>query len=75
MSCIYCNGGRALIDRSSRLSLKGDFWPGICVSLAGNELWVESVADTYEPNYMEETVKINFCPMCGEKLLRDVKVG
>lgn len=68
MSCVYCEGGRNLISRSEHFSLKGDFYPGVDVCIDGNELYVNGCADTYEPNYIEESIKINFCPMCGRQL-------
>ena len=36
-----------------------------------NELYVTAVPDTYEPGFMEEFVQINYCPMCGEKLVHE----
>lgn len=68
MACIYCEGNSNLISRSERLSLKSDFYPGIDVGIDGNELFVEGSADTYEPNYIEESIRIKFCPMCGRQL-------
>lgn len=68
MSCNYCTGEKNLIDHSDKLSLKGDFYPGIELGISSNELYVVAAPDTYEPGYLEDSVKINFCPMCGEKL-------
>lgn len=68
MSCEYCEGLSYLIYRSKHLSFKRDFYPGIEVSIEGNELCIDGCADTYEPNRIEESVKINFCPMCGGQL-------
>jgi hypothetical protein len=68
MSCDYCEGLCYLAYRSEHLSLKGNFYPGIDVSIEGNELCIDGCADTYEPNYIEESIRINFCPICGMKL-------
>lgn len=68
MSCEFCNGNKSLIDTNTRLSRKGDFYPGVDVCIECNVLYVAAIADVYEPNYTEAEVKINFCPMCGEKL-------
>ena len=67
--CNYCMGERApILDTVGGLSKKGQFYPGITVGVEDGELWVVSVADTYEPSYQEESVKIKFCPMCGREL-------
>lgn len=68
MSCEYCEKGALLVSASSWHSSKGDFYPGISVGIDGDELWIEATPDTYEPGYMEEYIKINFCPMCGTRL-------
>ena len=68
MSCVYCCGDRNLIECVDRLSTKGDFHPGIIASIYENTITIQAVADTYEPNFMEEDIKINFCPMCGKDL-------
>lgn len=68
MACVYCNGERALLERIDKLSTKGDFYPGITVDIDENMLCIDSVADVYEPNYLEAEIKINFCPMCGRDL-------
>jgi hypothetical protein len=68
MSCEYCRGTKYLIEREQILSRRGNFYPGIDVGIYGNVLFVEGSADTYEPNYIGEGIKINFCPMCGEKI-------
>lgn len=67
-SCVYCNCDRIIVNRSDRLSLKRDFYPGLDVFIDRDVLYIEGSADTYEPNYIEVSVKINFCPMCGRKL-------
>lgn len=68
MSCEYCKGTSYLIERAGSLSHRGNFYPGIDVGIYGDVLFIEGCADTYEPNYIEEGVKINFCPMCGSKI-------
>lgn len=72
--CKYCTGDSVeLIDTRTKLSLKTEMTiPGVEVFIDGGELTVYAVADIYEPNYQEESVPINFCPMCGRKL-REVK--
>ena len=71
MSCIYCAGEIPILDTTTTLSKKGFFYPGITVGVEDGELWVTAVPDTYEPGYLEEDIKINFCPMCGEKLVHE----
>ena len=71
--CEFCrNDGWSenenLINPSSHLSSKGDFYSGFTVYVDGDSLSIRAVADTYEPSYMEDEIKINFCPMCGRKL-------
>jgi hypothetical protein len=68
MSCEYCRGTRSLINQRDTLSRKGDFYPGLEVYLEKNVLYIVAVPDTYEPGYLEASVKINFCPMCGRLL-------
>jgi hypothetical protein len=72
--CNYCSDeyrNAPLIDTCKDYSKKGVFRPGIYVGinvLDVGELYVSATPDTYEPGYMEESVKIKFCPMCGRKL-------
>lgn len=69
--CEYCTDkytNKTLIDTCKELSKKRMIVPGIAVGIEDGELWVIASPDTYEPGYMEESVKINFCPMCGRKL-------
>ena len=73
--CEYCkcyweHDKKYLLSGRTDLSKKGDFYPGIDIHIDPEEnvLVVESVADVYEPTYMEEKIRINFCPMCGCKL-------
>lgn len=69
-NCKYCTGDcEELIDTRTNLSWKSETKiPGIEVWINAGELNVAAVADTYEPDYQEESVAINFCPMCGRKL-------
>ena len=67
--CNYCMGDCApILDTISGVSKKGHFYPGVTVGVEDGDLWIIAVPDTYEPGYMEESVKIKFCPMCGRKL-------
>lgn len=66
--CKYCTGDKALLERPKNLSYKGDFYPGMDVSIDGRELFIFAVPDTYEPEVLEKTIEIAFCPMCGKKL-------
>ena len=68
MSCEYCKGSKNILNSRTRISLKNQVFPGLEAFIDANELSFIAVADTYEPNYQEECVEINFCPMCGEKL-------
>lgn len=68
MYCKYCEGDHTLIDATTELSMKGDFYPGITVGVDNDELWISSISDTYEPSFQEASIKIKFCPMCGRKL-------
>ena len=71
MSCKYCNGEEYLINtRYGRFGSKSVASPGIRIDISQGELSVEAVADTYEPNYQEVYMKINCCPMCGERFSR-----
>ena len=75
MACDYCKGMKCLITRSEHLSLKQDAYTGIEVCVDGNELDIDCVADTYEPNFTEIQIPINFCPMCGERLREIAEQG
>lgn len=68
MACDFCKGDKLLMSRNEHLSYKGDFYAGIEACIDGDILSIDAVADTYEPNFTEEEIKINFCPMCGQKL-------
>ena len=68
-SCPYCRGEKTLISRSSKLSLKRDFYPGIELWVEADRIYIEAAPDTYEPSFMEDEVKINFCPICGRELV------
>ena len=67
--CKYCNNtGEMLFDTRTKLSSKGDFYPGIEVYVEDNKLEIAAVPDVYEPGYEEATIEINYCPMCGRSL-------
>lgn len=68
MSCPYCTESKHLLERSEHMSFKGDFFPGIDVFIDNSIVYIEVAPDTYEPSFMEREFKINYCPMCGEKL-------
>lgn len=68
MACEYCTNGKEIISLNERLSLKRDIYPGISACVDDGMLTIATIADVYEPNYTEAEAKINFCPMCGEKL-------
>lgn len=71
MECLYCSGSKSVLNTRTKLSLKGDFYPGIDVFIDDPILCIESYSDTYEPGFLEADVKINYCPMCGKKLTTD----
>lgn len=66
--CKYCLGEKPIFNSRKRLSKKGDFYPGIEVSLDDSILIITCAADVFEPNFLEEEVNICYCPMCGRKL-------
>lgn len=66
--CEYCEKDEPIIDTMNELSLKGDFYYGVTVCISDNELCVTASPDTHECGFQEETVPINFCPMCGRRL-------
>lgn len=70
MSCDFCKmvNNEWIVDQRDKISLKGDFYPGIQAFIDGKELVIVAVADTYEPNFMESRIEIHFCPICGQKL-------
>lgn len=71
MSCGYCRGTKAIVSDIDKFSKKGDFYPGIIISIYEGMLCAEAVADVYEPNYTDTQVPIKYCPMCGESLQED----
>ena len=71
MACKYCKEDEPLHDLKPELSHKGEFYPGISVTVDGDRLYVTAIADTYEPSFQEVEVGINFCPMCGERLSKE----
>lgn len=46
---------------------------GAVISIEGDKLNVWTCANVYEPAYVETSVKINFCPMCGRQLNENVE--
>jgi hypothetical protein len=68
--CEYCRcwDTKFLLERSEKLSFKRDAYPGISLCIDNDCLEVDACPDTYEPSFMEASVKINYCPMCGRKL-------
>lgn len=55
---------KPILDTRTKLSNKGDFYPGIEVDIVFNKLSIVAVADVYEPGYVETDININYCPMC-----------
>jgi hypothetical protein len=76
MACEYCRSAewylneypKELMSLDEKMSLKGDFYPGIRLVIDGATLHAQAIADVYEPSYMEKEIKINFCPVCGRML-------
>lgn len=76
MSCEYCKDceeylyidQKELMSLDEKMSLKRDIYPGIRLTIDGDMLRAQAIADTYEPSYIEKEIKINFCPMCGQYL-------
>lgn len=68
MKCEYCEGNKFIYD-SMKLGTKNDSYCGIDVYINNNKLNIDASTDTYEPNYIEVEVEINYCPMCGRKLI------
>lgn len=67
--CKYCSDkGDSILDTRTQLSRKGDFYPGIDLFIEDDELNIIAVGDTHETSYVEDEVKINYCPMCGRSL-------
>ena len=65
---IIVNGFKHLHKINNKISSKGDFYPGIIAFVENNRLEIEAIPDTYENAYLEASVEINYCPMCGRKL-------
>lgn len=68
--CEYCKdyNQKCLSERNDKMSRKGDFYSGIQTYIEENKLQINAVADVYEPNFTEKSIKINYCPMCGRRL-------
>ena len=64
--CKYCDDDGELIYHKWENTHKGS--KGMSVGVVFDELCIDASADTYEPNYIEEVIKINYCPMCGRNL-------
>lgn len=64
--CKYCDDNGELVYHEWKDTPKGS--KGISVGVVLDGLCIDASADTYEPNYIEEVIKINYCPMCGRKL-------
>lgn len=73
--CKYCNPWPAepLFDNRDRLSRKKDAYPGIEVEIEAlsGKMYIGACPDTYEPGWLEATIDINYCPMCGRDLRED----
>lgn len=63
--CKYCDDDGELMYHKWETTYKGS--KGRSVGVVLGELCIDASADTFEPNYIEESIKINFCPMCGKK--------
>ena len=71
--CEYCREYDVvdLIDTMVKLSRKRDFYPGIRAYVDRNTIEICSISDTYEPNFNEASIEINFCPKCGRDLRKE----
>lgn len=70
--CEFCDvDNKPLYDSFDRLSRKGDFRPGARVEIDGNNLSIEVIADTYEPNYFGTYIPARYCLWCGRRLKED----
>lgn len=67
--CEYCNDNKLIYDGMVFSRKSEDGYSGIDILVEDNKLCVTASADTYEPNYLEAEVEINYCPMCGKKLI------
>lgn len=69
--CEYCEKKKDLVN-SYELSKKNDNYHGIDASIDGNIVYITASADVYEPGgYEEITFRINYCPMCGRKIVEE----
>lgn len=69
-NCKYCDDNNDVyLHDDCKYSLKADCETGIVAYVFQNKLYINSCADTHEPSYMEADVEINYCPMCGRKLV------
>ena len=70
MSCSVCKGEKYLYNSQTKYSYKGDFMPGVTINVENGKLYIDAIADTYEPNYIEIETDIFYCPVCGEKFAK-----
>lgn len=72
MACDYCKGIKNLhsydIGKKEIKNTEYNESVGIEVYIDANELIIDCVANTFEPNFTDAEILINFCPMCGQKL-------
>ena len=68
MKCEYCKGSK-FIQEGKETGIKANGYVGLDVWLDYNKLNIDGSVDVYEPNYIEIEIEINYCPMCGRKLI------
>lgn len=76
--CEYCDENKypkkSLIERNT-YARSTDAYIGIGVEINGNILEIEAVGEVGYPSkdttYVEDSKKINYCPMCGRKLTEE----
>lgn len=73
--CKYCTGViEVILDTRRKFSRKNPLLiPGIEVYVEDGMLTITAVCDTHEHNYQEESIDINFCPMCGKSFMEGSK--
>ena len=64
--CEYCILNKPIVD--TYCFGKNSESHGIDLIIFDNILEITASGDTYEPNFEETEIKINYCPMCGRKL-------
>lgn len=66
--CEYCESSKAISERD-KLASNDSTWIGIGVYIGENILSIDACTDYHGvTGYIEKTITINFCPMCGRKL-------